>query len=217
MGGLGARQMHVLPDPERRFEGLFELALEAADARDPRAWGVARVRSGRGGDVAELRAEAAQCARPFPGSASVARRRGGGVEPEDARSRRHLGLRRRRGATSLGGGALRTPIRRGAAAPLLGILLLATPAAGIEPTCVTRCEDKANAWAAKVAKASGRSAEDSQLRCARTLFVSCVTRCQETNTVVMDDYRVVDDSRVVVPAPPGNEPSQPEAPAPEQR
>jgi hypothetical protein len=111
---------------------------------------------------------------------------------------------------------MRTTIRRGAAAALLGLLLLATPAA-VEPTCVTRCQDKANACATKVAKASGRSARDSQLQCARRLFVSCVTRCQETHTVVMDDYRVVDDSRVVVPAPAGDEPSAPEAPAPEQR
>jgi hypothetical protein len=34
---LGDRKMKVFPDPERRFrvEGLFELALETTDARDP--------------------------------------------------------------------------------------------------------------------------------------------------------------------------------------
>lgn len=71
------------------------------------------------------------------------------------------------------------------------LLALAPPAAGGGPTCVTGCVDKTDACAGTVHRLISMDPRASQLGCAQALFVGCVARCQESNIIVWNDYRVV--------------------------
>jgi hypothetical protein len=54
---LGDRKMCVFPDPERRFrvDGIFELALETTDARDPEGRRASAMSGSGGGATPETR------------------------------------------------------------------------------------------------------------------------------------------------------------------
>ena len=99
---------------------------------------------------------------------------------------------------------MRSGIARTWQARLVGtvLVMLATPAAAEGPTCVTRCVEKTDACAATVVDLTGMDPSGSQLGCAQALFVNCVARCQETDTVVWNDYRVVVPGEGVAPGVP---------------
>jgi hypothetical protein len=83
--------------------------------------------------------------------------------------------------------------------PLLAALALAgAPAAGAAaPTCVTLCQQKADACGeqcqalAQSVYRDPASFDECQLGCAKTLFTSCVEGCSQTGEVATGDYGLV--------------------------
>lgn len=92
------------------------------------------------------------------------------------------------------------------------LTLLVATAAGVgraESNCITACVDKVDLCGERCEELSESTSwrpatfDQCQVGCAEALFVSCFTRCLDTNVVVEDDYVLVDEDRVgVMPPPP---------------
>jgi len=81
---------------------------------------------------------------------------------------------------------------------VLAFALAGAPAArAAGPTCVTLCQQKADACGqqcqalAQSVYSDPASFDQCQLGCAKALFTSCVEGCSQTGVVVSDDYGLV--------------------------
>ena len=70
-------------------------------------------------------------------------------------------------------------------------ITIATPARSLEYNCIRACQVKVDVCAESVLDEAPLGASDSQIVCARSLFVDCFVGCIDTGTVVHDDYEIV--------------------------